>query len=93
MSITFDAIVNPVILLGGIIGGVILGFGLGRIKLARSRAKCRELETELMSCHEETLEAQRAYVMLESRLKDQPSPVIPMKISATKENTKEKVSK
>ena len=46
-----------------------------------------------MTCNEETLEAQRAYVLLESKFKDQETiPVIPMKISG-KETSKEKASK
>ena len=93
MSFTFDVIINPVILLAAIIGGAIVGFGLGWGKLSRSRAIVQKLENELMHSNEETLEAQRAYVALESRLKDQSSPVIPMKINGTKENSKEKATK
>ncbi len=93
MSFTFDVIINPIILLAAIIGGAIVGFGLGWGKLAKSRSIVRQLENELMRCNEETLEAQRAYVALESRLKDQSSPVIPMKISGAKENSKEKATK
>ncbi len=93
MSFTFDVIINPVILLAAIIGGAIVGFGLGRGKLAKSRSTINKLEIELMNCHEETLEAQRAYVALEGRLKDQSIPVIPMKINGSKENSKEKATK
>jgi hypothetical protein len=93
MSFTFDVIINPIILLAAIIGGAIVGFGLGRGKLAKSKSIIRQLENELMHCHEETLEAQRAYVALESRLKDQSIPVIPMKINGAKENSKEKATK
>jgi hypothetical protein len=94
MSFTFDVIINPIILLAAIMGGAIVGFGLGRGKLAKSKSTVRQLETELMHCHEETLEAQRAYVALESRLKDQSIPVIPMKINGSKENnSKEKATK
>jgi hypothetical protein len=62
--------------------------------LNKSKARIHELEKELMACNEETLEAQRAYVLLESRLKDQQEtiPVIPMKING-KETSKEKASK
>jgi hypothetical protein len=53
-----------------------------------------KLESELMNSHVETLEAQRAYVVLERRLNDESIPVISMKISGNKENNpKEKASK
>jgi len=93
MSLTFDVIVNPIILAAAIIGGGIIGFVWGRTKLAKSRSRIQQLETELMRSNEETLDAQRAFVLLESRLNDQSIPVIPMKINAGKENNKEKISK
>ena len=92
MSITFDVIINPVILFAALIGGVFVGFVLGRGKLAKSKYRIQQLESEILSCHQETLEAQRAYVMLQSNLKDQSIPVIPMKINGSKENTKEKAT-
>jgi len=93
MSFTFDVIINPIILLVGVIAGAIVGFGIGRTQVARSRSKIMQLENELMSSNAETLEAQRAYVALERGLKDQSIPVISMKINAGKENPKEKASK
>ena len=93
MSFTFDVIVNPIILAAAITGGGIIGFVWGRTKLAKSRSRIQQLETELMRSNEETLDAQRACVILERRLKDQSIPVIPMKINAGKENNKEKISK
>lgn len=93
MSFTFDVIINPVILLAAVVGGGLVGFAIGRIQIAKSRSKIQELENELLTSHMETLEAQRAYVMLEIQLKDQSIPVIPMKIGGGKENPKEKVSK
>ena len=92
MSVTFDVIINPVILFATLIGGVLVGFLIGRGKLARSHSRIQQLESEVLSCHQETLEAQRAYVMLQSNLKDQSIPVIPMKINGSKENTKEKAT-
>ena len=92
MSVTFDVIINPVILFAALIGGVLIGFVLGRGKLARNKSRIEQLESEILSCHQETLEAQRAYVMLQSKLKDESIPVIPMKISGSKENTKEKAT-
>jgi hypothetical protein len=93
MSFTFDAVINPVILLGAVIAGSVFGFYLFKSKLHSKKSKIRELEAELMQSNEETLEAQRAYVMLENKFKDQQtSPVIPMKING-KENSKEKASK
>ena len=93
MSFTFDVIVNPIILAAAITGGGIIGFVWGKTKLAKSRSRIQHLETELMRSNEETLDAQRACVLLESRLNDQSIPVIPMKINAGKENNKEKISK
>jgi hypothetical protein len=93
MSFTLDAVINPVILLAAVLAGAILGLIIGRAKLSKSKSRIQQLETELMHCNEETLEAQRAYVVLESRLKDQSIPVIPMKINGSKENSKEKASK
>jgi hypothetical protein len=94
MSFTLDLVVNPVILLGAVVFGVLFGYFLFRTVLSKRKAKIHELEMELMQSNEETLEAQRAYVMLESKFKDQQtSPVIPMKITANKENSKEKASK
>ena len=92
MSVTFDFIINPVILFAALIGGILIGLVFGRGKLARSKSRIEELESEILSCHQETLEAQRAYVMLQSKLKDQSIPVIPMKINGSKENTKEKAT-
>lgn len=90
MSLTFDLVINPIILLLSVVTGAILGFVLGRVKLARSESKLRKLEIELLSSHKETLESQRAFAELESRLNDQAIPVIPMKINSNKENSKEK---
>ena len=92
MSVTFDVVINPVILFAALIGGVLVGFVFGRGKLARNKSRIEQLESEILSCHQETLEAQRAYVMLQSNLKDQSIPVIPMKINGSKENTKEKAT-
>ena len=94
MSLTFDVVINPVILLVGVTAGAIVGFGIGRIKIAKIRSKISKLENELMNSHVETLEAQRAYVVLERRLNDESIPVISMKINGSKENNpKEKASK
>ena len=94
MSVTFDVVINPVILLGAVIAGGVFGYLIFKISLNKSKARIQQLEKELMTCNEETLEAQRAYVLLESRLKDQQEtiPVIPLKING-KESSKEKASK
>jgi hypothetical protein len=93
MSFTFDVIVNPIILLASVIAGAIVGFGVGRVKLAKRQAVIKKLESELLSSYVETLEAQRAYVALERGLQDESIPVISMKISGGKENPKGKASK
>lgn len=69
------------------------GFVLGRGKLAKSQSRIKQLEVELMSSHQETLESQGAYVALESSLQDQAIPVISMKLNGSKENPKEKATK
>jgi hypothetical protein len=74
MSITFDVVINPVILFGAVIAGGLFGYLIFKVRLNRSKARIQQLEKELMTCNEETLEAQRAYVLLESRLKDQRRP-------------------
>jgi hypothetical protein len=89
MSLTFDFIINPIIILVAMIGAAMVGFGLGRIRLAKSRHKIMQLENEMMSSHAEILELEKAYVALESQLKDQPIPVIPMKTSSNKDHSKE----
>ena len=92
MFFTTDFIINPVILFGAVIFGGLFGLLLFRGKLKRYKSKVHELEMELMRSNEETLEAQRAYVILESRVNDQQTiPVIPMKING--KDNKEKISK
>ncbi|MBS1662263.1 MAG: hypothetical protein JST68_14560 [Bacteroidetes bacterium] len=94
MLITFEVVVNPIILLLAIVTGAIVGYVIGRAKIAKSESKLQKLETELMYSHQETLESQQALVELQSRLRDQSIPVIPMKINGTpKENPKEKATK
>ncbi|HEY4285732.1 MAG TPA: hypothetical protein VGN00_01420 [Puia sp.] len=87
VTLTFDYVINPIILFVAIVVGVIIGFGLERGKLARSESKLRKLEEELLRSHHETLESQHAFAELESRLKDQAIPVIPMKISGNSKET------
>ncbi|HEV3412356.1 MAG TPA: hypothetical protein VG101_07750 [Puia sp.] len=92
MSFTLDVVINPVILFGAAVVGGIFGFVVFKAQLKKGKARVQQLETELMQSNEETLEAQRAFVILESKFKDQQtSPVIPMKITG-KDNSKEKAS-
>ena len=90
--ITFDLIINPVILLVAAIAGGLVGLLIGRAKLAKSRAKVLELENEMMTAHAEILEIQKAYVQLENKLEEHSIPVISMKING-KDNSKEKATK
>jgi uncharacterized membrane-anchored protein YhcB (DUF1043 family) len=92
MSFTFDLIINPIVLFVAGIFGIIVGYIAGRMKLAKARSTIERLETDLLSSNRETLEAQKAFVELEARLKDQAIPVIPMKING-KESPKEKATK
>ena len=91
VTLTFDYVINPIILFVAGVTGVAIGFGIGRGKLARSESKLRKLEEELLHSHHETLESQHAFAELESHLKNQAIPVIPMKINSNnKEAPKEK---
>ena len=90
--ITFDLIINPVILLVAAIGGGLIGVFIGKLKLAKSRRKVQELEKEMMNSHAEILELQKAYVQLENKLEEQSIPVISMKLNG-KDNPKEKATK
>jgi len=94
LTFTFDAVINPIILSVSLFAGVFLGYLFGRSKVAKIEAKMRKLEAELLGSHRETLESQKALVELESRLQNQTSPVIPMKLNpASKETPKEKATK
>ena len=93
MFFTFDFIINPIILVAALIGGIIIGFAASRKKLAKKHARIIELETEMMHSHAEVLEIQKAFVQLERKLGEQSSPVISMKINGKEVSTKEKVSK
>lgn len=95
MSFTLDLVINPIVLaLTGIVG-ILLGYLLTRVALAKVHSKMKKLEMDLLNANQETLEAQQALVALESQMQDsQDIPVIPMKISGnSKESTKEKASK
>jgi hypothetical protein len=92
MTFTLEFIINPIILFFAVVGGALVGFAIGRAKMARSRNRIRQLEIEMISSHAEILEMQKAYVRMETRLKEQSIPVIPMKING-KETSKEKATK
>lgn len=91
--ITFDLIINPVLLLMAAIVGGLMGLLIGKAKLAKGRSKVLELEKEMMNAHAEILEMQKAYVQLENKLEEHSIPVISMKINGGKDNPKEKASK
>lgn len=93
MSFTLELIINPVILFIAAISGGLIGFVIGRLRLARSRARVEELEREMMSSHAEILELQKSYVQLENQLQQQSIPVISMKLSGKDNNSKENVRK
>ena len=93
MSFTSDLIINPIVLAAAGVFGILVGYLIGRGRLASVQSKIQRLEADLLSSNRETLEAQRAYVELESKLQqDQAIPVIPMKING-KESSKEKATK
>jgi hypothetical protein len=91
---TLDLIINPIVLFVAFLVGAIAGYLVSRLRLAKSYSRIRHLENEMMSSHAEILEMQKAYVRMETRLKEQSIPVIPMKINGKESNTsKEKASK
>jgi hypothetical protein len=91
---TLDLIINPIVLFVAFLVGAIAGYLISRLRLAKSYSRIRQLENEMMSSHAEILEMQKAYVRMETRLKEQSIPVIPMKINGKESNTsKEKASK
>lgn len=96
MSFTLDLVINPIVLaLAGIIG-IILGYIIAKVRIARAQSKIRQLEMDLLSANRETLDAQKAYVALESQMQHgEDIPVIPMKISGNGKDSssKEKASK
>lgn len=95
MSFTLDLVINPIVLALTGITGILIGYLTIRIRLVKAQSKIQRLESDLLSANQETLEAQQAFVALESQVQDnQNIPVIPMKISGpAKESSKEKASK
>ena len=94
MSFTFDLIINPIVLVIAGVLGIFLGYLIGKAGLAKAHAKILQLEADVLSSNQETLEAQRAYVALETNLQQgQAIPVIPMKINGTAKDSKEKATK
>lgn len=91
--LTFEVIINPIILLVAMIGAGLLGFVLGRSRVAKSQRRIMQLESEMMSSHAEILEMQKAYVKMETRLREFSIPVIPMKVGNNKDVSKEQASK
>jgi hypothetical protein len=91
--LTFDFVINPIVVLAALIGGFILGYVVNRTVIAKKQSKIIELEQEMMSSHAEVLETQKAYVQLERKLGEQSSPVISMKINGKDSSSKEKASK
>jgi len=100
--LTLEFIINPIILFVIAIVAALVGYSIGRLKLEKSRTRIVQLETDMMSSHAEILELQRIYVKMENKLKelempdlqnDQSIPVIPMKITGSKDSSKEKATK
>jgi len=91
---TLDFIVNPIVLFASVIGGMVIGFIIGRGQFAKSQRKIVELEQEMMNNHAEILEIQKAYVQLENKLEEHSIPVISMmKVNGKDTNPKEKATK
>ena len=75
---TFDITIDVYILLLLMLGAMVVGF-LGRSRqLAKKNRRIKELEREMMEANAEVLNIQRDYCELESKVKDDTSPVIAM---------------
>jgi len=87
----FDLSFNiDILTLLAIIGlSVLIGFFLRYYKISKKNRRIAELEQEMMRAHAEVLVVQKEYCDLESRMKDMPIPVIPMKHSVKEEEEKE----
>ena len=93
--LTFELVINPVILLISSVLSAFFGYLLFRYKLAKSESRIKHLEKEMLNSHFEILELQKTNMKLESEVKEETSiPVIPMKISGKEgASPKEKASK
>jgi hypothetical protein len=89
---TFDLIINPIVLIVAGVFGIIIGYVIAKGQLAKAKSTISRLESDVLACNAETLEAQKAYVELEAHIQDQVIPVIPMKING-KDASKEKATK
>jgi hypothetical protein len=75
---TFDITLDVSILLLLLLGAMLVGF-LGRSRqLAKKNRRIAELEREMIEAHAEVLSTQRDYCELESKVKEDTSPVIAM---------------
>jgi len=82
---TFDITIDIYLLLLMMLGAAAVGF-LGRShQLAKKNRRITQLEKEMMEAHAEVLNTQRDYCELESKLKDDTSPVIAMKKNKNEE--------
>lgn len=94
MSFTLELIINPIVLSLAVIAGALLGYFIGKGKVARTFSTIRRLESDLVLSNQETLEAQKELVALQTQVQEQSIPVIPMKITGGKDNnSKGKASK
>src|ERR1700742_4067990 len=75
---TFNITIDVYVLLLLMFAGAVVGF-LGRSRqLAKKNRQIAELEREMMQAHAEVLSTQRDYCELESKVKEDTSPVIAM---------------
>ena len=75
----FSISIDVYILAGLLALAAVAGFGLRKWQLAKQKRKIVELEHEMIQAHAELLETQRDYCELESKVKENESPVIPIK--------------
>lgn len=74
----FDLSIDIYVLASMMLLAMVAGFLLRSRQLARKRREIAELEQEVMEAHAELLETQKDYCELESKVKQEDSPVIPI---------------
>lgn len=79
---TIDVSLNVLSLLIIILASGLAGFGLRGNQIRKKQLKIVELRKEMVHSHAQILELEREFVILESRLRDTKTPVLPIKSAA-----------
>ncbi|MBS1597247.1 MAG: hypothetical protein JST75_03415 [Bacteroidetes bacterium] len=75
---SIDLTINVVVLLGIISVAILAGYYFGKLQLKKKQMKILELRKEIVWNHAQILELQKEYVALESNLKANKVPVLPL---------------